>query len=154
MPRLKATESDDPTFHRSNLKKLFTYMKRYNKRGGVNYENFIKKLFEIFTDNPPISWRFIITSYKFPGFRVVNRKTGRTTYFLRVTELGLIINSTFFKEEYRHLFPQEKGFYGAGDCVTIEYPKFGIKKQQLYHDAIRAMVTESDKVSINFDAYK
>lgn len=154
MPRIKANESDDPKFHRDRLKKYVASLKRWDKKWGVNYECFIKKLFEIFSDNPPISWRFIITTYEYPGFRIINRKSGKTTYFLRVPDDRLIINKQFFDEKYRYLFPIDKGFYGSGDEVILDFSKFGIKKQNLYVEAIRSMVTDGDNISINFDAYK
>jgi hypothetical protein len=154
MPRIKASESNDPQFHRTKLKKFISSFKRWDKKGGQNYESFINKLFEIFSDDPPISWRFIVTTYEYPGFRIINRKSGKTTYFLRVADDRLIVNKIFFDERYRDLFPIDKGFYGAGDEVVLDFSKFGEKKQKLYAEAIRSMVTNKDSISINFNAYK
>ncbi|MEX1138061.1 MAG: hypothetical protein WEF53_01785 [Bacteroidota bacterium] len=153
MPRLTAIESDDPEFHRKRLKKFIAYLKRWDRKYGANYEVFVRELLKIFGDNPPITWRFLVTTYEYPAFRVVNRQSGRSTYFLRLPEDRIIIPHHFFLQQFRRLFPIDNGFYNSADEVIVDFAKFGPRKQREYLDAIKEMLDRPEMISLNFGAY-
>jgi hypothetical protein len=152
MPRIKSLDLS-PEGHRTYLRRFITSWKRDDPVGGRNYELFIERMLDLFTDNPPVSWRFVVTTYRYPTFRVFNKKTGKLNDFVRVHELGIVIASKFFDEEFRSLFPIMKGFYGTGDEVRIEYAKFGRRLRDQYLSAIENMIRNHSDISINFPAH-
>ncbi len=153
MPHIRATESNDPEFHHKQLKRFISKLKRSNQRFGNNYESFINKMFQLFSDNPPTSWRFHITTYEYPAFRVVNKKSGRTTYFLHVTNDRIIIPHKFFLEQFTPMFEIPNGYYGTAFEQLVDYSTFGEKKQLQYVDAIRTMLNQTELISLNFAAH-
>ena len=131
MPRIQSIQSDNPEFHRHNLKLLIEKLtNKESHRSVENFRSFVEQLFSIFSDNPPKSWRFVDTTYKYPAFRVYNRKTGKINDFFRVipgerlVDGRLVISHKYFDERYRNLFPIRNDFYGTGDGVKIDYSKF------------------------------
>jgi len=153
MPRIKSTESNDPEFHRKELKQFISKLKRSYKKSGENYESFIKKLLQLFSDNPPMSWRFVNTTYQYPSFRIINRKSGRTTYFLHVHKFGLIIPQKFFLDQFKPMFERHNAFYGTAFEHIIDFSTFGERKQSQYIEAIKTMLNQTELISLNFAAY-
>lgn len=139
--RIRSQESRDPSFHREYLKIWLAETVDRDPAAGLNINKFVGELLILFSDNPPYSWRFRITTYKNPVFRVHNRTTGRDNDFLVVGNRHLIILNKFFDEQFRPLFPMKKDFYGTGDGTSSDVYRFGDKKQKEYLEAIKAMAT-------------
>jgi len=113
--RIKSTELRDSSCHREQLKIWLNEKTNQHPIAGENLRRFVNELFKIFSDNPPYSWRFRITKYKNPVFRVHYRPTGRDNDFLIVGSKNLIVLHKFFDEKFRYLFPKRNDFYGTGD---------------------------------------
>jgi len=149
MARNRSPEENDPSFHRANLSKHIDDIKRRDPQKGIAYEDFIKKLMEIFTDNPPHSWRFRATKNREVFFRVHRIDTGKTKDFLLPLHDALIIMSEFLDEKYRELFPGRRDYYGNGDKAPINYETLSESLRQKYLDAIKSMAIENDKWRID-----
>ena len=150
MPRIRSQVPADPEYHRRKLRSFIDALKLDNELAGRNYELFFQQLLAIFTDNPPTSWRFLHSTYEYPILRVMNNFSGRDNDFLRVCGDGLlIVTSRFFDEKDRTLFPRRKDFYGQGDSAIIDFPRFSANRQKPYINAIRDLVTNSQKCHIN-----
>ena len=103
MPRIKSLDLDVES-HKKYLRRHIASLKRSQPKAGRNYESFVYKLLELFSDNPPTSWRFVVTSYKFPTFRVFNKRTGRLNDFLRIfPSWGMAVTPSIVDEKYRKL---------------------------------------------------
>jgi len=152
--RTKSKESDDPSFHRKNLRVWLDEKIEHNPTFGENLKGFVDELFTIFSDNPPFSWRFGITKYRQPIFRVHKVRTGRDNDFLVVGSKNLIILHKFFDEQYRRLFPKRNDYYGTGDGKTIDFSQFEEKEQKEYLEAIKAMATNHPEWYIRILTYK
>jgi hypothetical protein len=68
--RIRSQESQDPSFHRENLKIWLAENVSIDPEAGANINNLVSGLLALFSDNPPHSWRFRITTYRNPIFRV------------------------------------------------------------------------------------
>jgi hypothetical protein len=152
MPRVRSLDLDVQS-HRKYLRRYIASLKRKDLKWGKNYESFIEQLLVVFSDHPPISWRFIVTTYKFPAFRVFNKQTGKLNDFVRVHAWGIIVSSKFFDEKYRNLFPVKKGFYGTADEVRINFRNFGGRKQKEYVEAIASLIANNGDITLNFNAH-
>jgi hypothetical protein len=60
--RIRSTESDEPSFHRDKLKSWLDELIIHDPETGANIKKFVDDLLVVFSDNPPHSWRFCITS--------------------------------------------------------------------------------------------
>lgn len=137
--REKSIELTDANDHREQLNLWLDEMADKNPEGVVNLKKFLGELFKIFPDNPPYAWRFRITTYKGPIFRLYYRPTGRENDFLIICSARLIIKNRFFDEKYSELFPIKKDFYGQGKGFMVDFSEFDEEKQKKYLEAIEAM---------------
>lgn len=152
MPRIQSL-SLEVTSHKAYLHDQIASLKRRHPRAGKNYESFLLKLFGLFSDNPPISWRFVGASENCVAFRVINRRTGRSSNFLRVfPKWGMAIIPSVH-ERFRSFFPRRKGWYNSGDEVYLDFSEFTQSKQERYLKAIESIILTNHDLTINFSAY-
>ncbi|MCR4408753.1 MAG: hypothetical protein QHH43_02500 [Candidatus Saccharicenans sp.] len=137
--REKSIELSDAKDHREQLNLWLDEMAKQNPEGAANLKKFLGELFKIFTDKPPYTWRFRITTYKGPIFRLHYRQTGRENDFLIICSGRLIIINKFFNENFSELFPIKKDYYGQGRGVLIDFSLFDEEKQKKYLQAIETM---------------
>lgn len=137
--RQKSVELTDVKDHKEQLNLWLDEMAGQNPGAAANLKNFLDKLFKIFPDKPPYTWRFRITTYKGPIFRLYYRPTGRENDFLVICSGRLIVINRFFNDKYSELFPIKKDFYGQGKGFVIDFSEFGEEKQKKYLEAIEAM---------------
>jgi len=106
---------------------------------GKTLKRFVDELLKIFSDNPPVTWRFRITKYRNPVFRVHYKPTGRDNDFLIVGSNYLIIIHKFFDKKFRSLFIKKNDFYGNGDGATLNFSQFGEQEHKEYLEAVKDM---------------
>lgn len=140
--RIRSQVSQDPSFHRENLKIWLAENTNKDPEAGVNINNLVGRLLAIFSDNPPFSWRFRITTYRNPIFRVHVQTTGRDNDFLVVGSKHLVILHKFFDEKFRSLFPRRNDYYGTGDGSEFDVYRVGDQEQRQYLEAIKSMATD------------
>ena len=141
--KAKSIESNDPAFHREHLRLWRAEVTERDPESGSNANIFVDKLLDVFTDNPLFSWRFRITTYKNPIFRVHNVKSGRGNDFLLVGTREIIILKKFFDVRFRHLFPRSSVFYGSGVGSGVNVFHQGVENQKEYIEAARSMAQNS-----------
>ena len=152
MPRIKSLELDAES-HRKYLRRQIASLKRTDPKAGKNYESFINKLLLLFSDNPPTSWRFAVTTYRYATFRVFNKRTGRLNDFLRVyPEWGMAITPSLTDERFRQLFPSKGAYYGTGDDVRIDFSGFNQRKQEEYLVALKSIIASNPYLTLDFAA--
>jgi hypothetical protein len=139
--KIRSTESNDPSFHRENLRLWRAEIIEGDPEIGPTINRFVDELLIIFSDNPPYSWRFRITTYKNPIFRVHNVKSGRDNDFLVVGTRQLVMLNKYFDVQFRHLFPRTKVFYGSGVGSGFDVYRLGARKQNEYMEAIKLIAT-------------
>lgn len=153
MPHIKSLDLEVES-HRKYLNGQIDSIKRKDSKAGKNYESFLNKLLILFSDNPPISWRFVVTSYKFSTFRVYNKRTGRLNDFLRVfPDWGIAITPCIADEKLGMVFPRKGAWYGVGDQVNIDFSTFGERKQIAFVEAIKLIIAANKDITLNFTAH-
>jgi hypothetical protein len=153
MPKIKSLDLDIDS-HRKYLRHQIASLKRSDPSAGKNYQSFIQKLLNLFSDNPPIAWRFAVTTYKFPIFRVFNKRTGRVNDFLGIfPEWGMAITPSINDEKFRHLFPHKGAWYSSGDQVNIDFSTFSERKQFKYIEGLKVIIESNKDFTLNFSAY-
>ena len=143
--RIRSEIPKDPVFHHEHLNTWLAKKMEKNPTAGNNMKRFIGELLKLFSDNPPYSWRFRVSTYENPVFRVHYRPTGRERDFLIVGGKYLIILHTFFDEKFRDFFPKKNDFYGTGDGAPIDFSQFGESDQISYLEAIKDMATNHNE---------
>lgn len=153
MPRIKSLDLELGD-HKKYLRRQIASLKRTDPKAAKNYEAFIKELMSLFSDNPPVSWRFVVTSYKYPVFRVFNKRTGRLNDFLRLfPEWGMAITPCISNKRYEKLFPRKRAWYNSGDEVMIDFSTFGQRRRSEYVNVIKSLITTNKDITVNFAAH-